>query len=647
MRFPRALLMTIPFLFFALSCDETGIGAFGTVSTPIIGGTAVNDGTWPAVGAITLYPDSMCSGTLIAPRVVVTAAHCVKGENPTVFTLGYDMDNGTDYEVSAAYYNPDYDAGGWDDPGSGDVAVLVLANDVTGVTPAELFTGDFTQYDGDEVIFVGYGRRSVSQALYGLKYQVTLTIQDIDADGFWNYTTREDTHNTCGGDSGGPGFILSGGKYYIGGFVSSGDGECVEDGYNMRADSNSAWILDMVEQYGGGITGPVCGNSVCEEGETVENCSKDCSAGTEIWGACDSNYECTGDMICVQVDTSDFRCTVSCTDFELGGGCGYHDMACYELEDGSGACIRTDIACGDGLCEYGETAGSCPIDCDIDCGDLTFEGCCDGTRAVYCDNGQFRVVECAPDYVCGWFSNGGYYFCTEGTATADPSGELPMSCDGFSYQECGDGDCTGTETSTTCRVDCPVIDNCGNGTCDSGETTANCLEDCPVVTDDCGNDVCDTDENSTNCPEDCPVVVDDCGNDVCDTDENPTNCPEDCPIVVDDCGNDVCDPDETVISCPADCKVVVTDCGNDVCAVGEDCRNCPADCGECPIAEDVISGDDVVETGDAVVPADDGTPSHGGGGCSSGAGASGPAGMFVLFALGLAIILRRRNAVRA
>ena len=88
--------IAIPFVACELAGEQTPASA---TRSPIIGGTAVNDGSWPAVGAVTLEPDSMCTGTLIAPKVVVTAAHCVKGENPTKFTLGYDMDNGTDYTV--------------------------------------------------------------------------------------------------------------------------------------------------------------------------------------------------------------------------------------------------------------------------------------------------------------------------------------------------------------------------------------------------------------------------------------------------------------------------------------------------------------------------------------------------------------------
>jgi len=496
---------------FAVSC-ETGLESIGQVNAPIIGGDPVSDGSWPAVGGITLFPDSMCSGTLIAPRVVVTAAHCIKDENPTVFTLGYDMDDGTDYQVAQKYYHPDYDEGDVlnNDPGSHDVGVLILEKDVTGVTPAELFTGDFTTFDGDDIIFVGYGKRSVTEQLYGLKYQVTLTIQDIDANGFWNYTSRQDPHNTCGGDSGGPGFILSGGKYYIGGFVSSGDGECVEDGYNMRADDNAEWLLDMVEQYGAGQTESVCGNGVCEDDESAESCLDDCSAGITLWSECGQDYSCQGEMFCLQVGQTDFRCTVECDDFELGGGCPLTSMACYELQDGSGACVEMGIACGDGICEYGETAASCAVDCDRDCGDLTFEGCCDGTTAVYCDNGQFRTVECGPDMACGWVTQGAYYFCVEGQATADPSGELPMSCDAFSYQQCGDGECTGSETTASCPGDCDgPVETCGNGTCDNDETTESCPADCKPVANECGDEICAKGEDCDSCPQDCGACHED------------------------------------------------------------------------------------------------------------------------------------------
>ena len=41
----------------------------------------------------------------------------------------------------------------------------------------------------------------MSISRYMAKYQVTLTIKDIDDYGFWNYTSQSNVKNTCGGDS--------------------------------------------------------------------------------------------------------------------------------------------------------------------------------------------------------------------------------------------------------------------------------------------------------------------------------------------------------------------------------------------------------------------------------------------------------------
>lgn len=669
----RNLLLPVAALALVVSCEfssDKGVA----VQSPIIGGTAVTDGSWPAVGGIVLYPDSMCSGTLISPRVVVTAAHCVKGENPTTFVLGFDMENGSEYAVAEAIYNPDYDAGGYNDPGSGDVAVLVLEESITNVAPARIFTGDFSAFNGESIIFVGYGKRDVYQPLYGKKYQVTLTVRDIDDDGFWNYTSQSNVKNTCGGDSGGPGFISYGGSYYIGGFVSSGDEYCVQDGYNMRADSNAEWILSQVEKYDPGFLGDSecgndiceygedsdsciddcpeiqaeCGNDVCEDGESESSCPQDCTTDPDpIWSQCGAQGECPDGQFCIQVSQNGYYCTISCDDLNLGGGCGYQDMACAALQDGGGACVPADIECGDGLCEYGETAESCAADCAIDCGNLNFEGCCDGTRAVYCKDGQFRRVECGPDYTCGWVVGGSssYYFCTEGEQTADPSGVFPMSCLEYTFDACGNGVCNSGESVSNCPADCKVVESCGNGKCDNGETTSSCPGDCKVI-DLCGNGDCDDGETVATCPDDCTTVDEDCGNGNCDDWETTLSCAIDCPQDPVDCGNGKCDSDENASTCPQDCGSNGVECGDSICESPEDCRDCPQDCGECQAPEDVIEGLDTITAGDSGQTGEDTGDSGGSGGCSStgsNPSGSGPGGLVLSLLLAVGAIVVRRT----
>jgi V8-like Glu-specific endopeptidase len=611
---------------FAVAC-EPGFDAsnYSSVSSPIYGGTAVKDGSWPAVGAIWLGTESMCTGTLISPKIVVTAAHCVKGENPDKFTLGYDMYNGTDFEVAAAYYPGSfpstdpyvYDPGDWNNPGSHDVGVLILKTAVTGVTPMKLFSETFSTLNNKDIIFVGYGRNddaSVS-AEYGLKYQVTLKIQDIDVNGFWNYTTPEDTHNTCGGDSGGPGFVLdSKGAYVIAGFVSSGDEYCNQDGYNMRADANATWLNAMIKKYDSGtVVTPECGNGDCETGETTLNCELDCPADPgDIWMACGTDNACPNGLFCVSA-YSEEHCTKACSDLELGGDCGYQDMACMELGDGSGACIQTDAVCGDNFCWYGETAATCPDDCDFNCRELAWEGCClSATALAYCDNGQIRSYDCSPDQVCGWTTDGdgsSYYWCVDGTTgTADPSNKFQMSCEGiFSFEVCGNGTCADLETEANCPADCHPEPVCGDDKCSAPSETV------------------------ANCPQDCQITVDDCGNGECDGDETIATCPQDCEVTNTDCGNDICETGETKTSCPQDCRDVSVFCGNNACDTGENCTVCPEDCGPCDGAD---------ATGDASTSEDVTPPSSGG--CSTSTAPVSQTGVLVVVALfGLAIAVRR------
>lgn len=55
---------------------------------------------------------------------------------------------------------------------------------------------------------------------------------------------------------------------------------------------------------------------------------------------------------------------------------------------------------------------------------------------------------------------------------------LPVSCS--QQDECGDGQCTGSETLSTCPEDCSV---CGDLQCTGSETNITCPKDCPAATE--------------------------------------------------------------------------------------------------------------------------------------------------------------------
>jgi hypothetical protein len=196
--------------------------------------TAYSDGTWVT-----------CTGTLIAPKVFLTAAHCDQGVSRVAVTFdsSYDAATGTTY-WGTWKADPGYNQA-QSDPR--DLAVVLLDKAVKGMTPARLpaagSLGGLTQ--GTKFVSVGYGAQSVTIEkgptfhYADVRYMATGSLNAVNPS--WlriSMNPATGDGGTCYGDSGGPNFL--GDSNLLAATTITGDFMCRATNVVYRLDTASA-----------------------------------------------------------------------------------------------------------------------------------------------------------------------------------------------------------------------------------------------------------------------------------------------------------------------------------------------------------------------------------------------------------------------
>jgi V8-like Glu-specific endopeptidase len=286
----------------------------------IVGGAP--DVTHVAVVAIQPVPptcgqqptETICTGTLVAPRIVVTAAHCLNSADDAqlmAVTFAADVATATsadrvraiDARIDPAWM-----------PGFDDVAVLRLAQDAP-VAPVTLDLANAAKTSAS-VTLVGFGvdaANNVGRRLSGSALVGAVRPGDFDI--------TAAPAMTCGGDSGGPAFENDGAGERFVGIASYGDPACTT-GTEMRVDSLSTFLTPAMADLAAAVPPrPALDTS-------VDTCTAPCA----------THADCPIGMWCVARDDGTHGCAIASLDS------GHFGAACTH-DDGNTPCVTAGNGC--------------------------------------------------------------------------------------------------------------------------------------------------------------------------------------------------------------------------------------------------------------------------------------------------------------
>ncbi len=287
---------------------------FDAAATPVIGGSAVPAGKWPDAVAV-VGAQGSCTGTLIAPDIVLTAGHCADAGLTQVIanTTNYNGPGGIRSQIASITAYPNWE-------NTFDIAVIKLTTPITSVTPRPVGAGcTFQGFSSNMMVhLVGFGLTDrAGQGNNTQLREATAPVVDPTCSGSGmgcsagaapggEFVAGGNGTDSCFGDSGGPVYLDTPRGTMVIAAVSRGlDNSatpCGGGGIYVRTDK----VLQWIEQTAGtpvskdscaGVTPPPDPSEDGEEtppggGGTPQSPEDNTSGGTyggEITGGCSTS----------------------------------------------------------------------------------------------------------------------------------------------------------------------------------------------------------------------------------------------------------------------------------------------------------------------------------------------------------------------